>query len=207
MEQGKAGRGRIYSSITETIGDTPLVRPTGWQKEKGVKATLLAKLEFFNPIASVKDRIGVNMIAAMEAAEDRPGKIDAGGADFGQYRHCVGVRRGRAGYRLILVMPETMSIERRKMLCAARRGARTDAGAAGHEGRDCEGRGTGEDDPRRDHPAAVRKSGEPGNPSEDHCRGNLERHRRQVDIVISGVGTGGTITGVGQVLKPRRSPA
>jgi len=117
MQQGKPGRGRVYTSIVETIGDTPIVRFDRLAREKGVKANLLAKLEFFNPIASVKDRIGVNMIAVMEkAGRITPGKsvlIEPTSGNTGIALAFVAAARG---YRLILVMPESMSIERRKML-------------------------------------------------------------------------------------------
>ena len=111
------GRGRIYNSITETIGDTPLVRLDRLAKEKGVEAKLLAKLEFFNPLASVKDRIGVSMIDAME----RPGKLSpARGVMVEPTSGNTGIAlafvAAARGYKLILVMPESMSIERRKML-------------------------------------------------------------------------------------------
>ena len=104
------GRGRIYGSITETIGDTPLVRLDKLARERGVKANLLAKLEFFNPIASVKDRIGVSMIEAMEAAgKIAPGKsvlIEPTSGNTGIALAFVAAARG---YRLILVMPEGQS--------------------------------------------------------------------------------------------------
>ena len=111
-----AGRGRIYDSITETIGDTPLVKLNRIADERGVKATILAKLEFFNPIASVKDRIGVAMIEALEASGAiKPGAtlIEPTSGNTGIALAFVAAARG---YRLILVMPETMSVERRKML-------------------------------------------------------------------------------------------
>src|SRR3546814_1116030 len=76
-EHKKPGRGRIYSSITETIGDTPLVRLDKLAKDKGVKANLLAKLEFFNPIASVKDRIGVAMIESLERSEEHTSELQS----------------------------------------------------------------------------------------------------------------------------------
>src|ERR1700677_795987 len=110
------GRGHVYASITDTIGDTPLVRIDKIAKEKGVHAHLLAKLEFFNPISSVKDRIGVSMIEALEAE----GKIGpdaviieptSGNTGIGLAFMCAA-----RGYRLILTMPESVSIERRKML-------------------------------------------------------------------------------------------
>src|ERR671916_620152 len=110
------GRGRIYDSITETIGDTPIVRLNRIGKERGVEANLLAKLEFFNPIGSVKDRIGVSMVDAMEAA----GALKPGGTLIEPTSGNTGIAlafvAAARGYRLILVMPETMSLERRKML-------------------------------------------------------------------------------------------
>src|SRR6266481_5615113 len=112
----KPGRGRIFNSITETIGDTPLVRMARMPGTAGVKADLLFKLEFFNPIGSVKDRIGVSMIDAMERAGvlDRETVIvEPTSGNTGIALAFVAAARG---YRLILVMPETMSLERRKML-------------------------------------------------------------------------------------------
>src|SRR6202020_3337715 len=112
----KPGRGRVYESITDTIGDTPLVRIDRIGKEKGVVARLVAKLEFFNPIASVKDRIGVSMIDALE----RDGKIKPGATLIEPTSGNTGIAlafvAAARGYRLILTMPETMSVERRKML-------------------------------------------------------------------------------------------
>src|SRR5499433_1273861 len=111
------GRGRVFDSITETIGDTPLVRLNRLPQMKGVKANLLAKLEFFNPIGSVKDRIGVSMIAAMEAAgKATPGKTVFVEPTSGNTGIALAFVAAARGYRLILVMPESMSIERRKML-------------------------------------------------------------------------------------------
>src|SRR6478735_8448536 len=112
----KPGRGRIYGSITDTIGNTPLVRLNRLPKEYGVDAEILVKLEFFNPISSVKDRIGVSMIDAMEASGIiKPGAtlVEPTSGNTGIALAFVAAARG---YRLILVMPETMSIERRKML-------------------------------------------------------------------------------------------
>ena len=111
------GRGKIYASITDTIGDTPLVGMSRIAKEKGVVAHLLAKLEFFNPISSVKDRIGVAMIDALEAQ----GKISPGHGVLveptsGNTGIALAFVAAARGYRLILVMPDSMSIERRKML-------------------------------------------------------------------------------------------
>jgi cysteine synthase A len=115
-EVAKPGRGRVYSSIIETVGDTPIVRLDKLAAAEGVKANLLAKLEFFNPLASVKDRIGVAMIEALEAE----GKIGPGTTLIEPTSGNTGIAlafvAAARGYRLILVMPETMSIERRKLL-------------------------------------------------------------------------------------------
>lgn len=109
-------RGRIYDSIAETIGNTPLVRIPRITAEEGITADICLKLEFFNPIASVKDRIGVNMILALEAE----GKLKPGGtiveATSGNTGIGLAFMAAARGYRLILTMPESVSIERRKML-------------------------------------------------------------------------------------------
>src|SRR5215470_12354311 len=112
----RPGRGRIYASITETIGDTPIVRLNRLPQMRNIQAEILAKLEFFNPISSVKDRIGVSMIEAMEA-DGMIGPdsvlIEPTSGNTGIALAFVAAARG---YRLILVMPDSMSIERRKML-------------------------------------------------------------------------------------------
>ena len=113
----KPGRGRIYDSITQTIGDTPIVRLDRIAAENGVKANLLAKLEFFNPIASVKDRIGVALIESLEkSGRITPGKTVLIEPTSGNTGIALAFVAAARGYRLILVMPESMSIERRKML-------------------------------------------------------------------------------------------
>src|SRR4051794_34794690 len=109
-------RGRIYDSIAETIGNTPLVRIPHIAAEEGIKADICLKLEFFNPIASVKDRIGVSMILAMEeSGQLKPGgtivEPTSGNTGIGLAFVCAA-----RGYKLILTMPESVSIERRKML-------------------------------------------------------------------------------------------
>jgi cysteine synthase A len=200
----RPGRGRIYESITQTIGDTPLVRLDRLAREKGAKANLLAKLEFFNPIASVKDRIGVAMIDALE----KTGKITPGQSVLieptsGNTGIALAFVAAARGYRLILVMPESMSIERRKMLALLGAELVLTPAAQGMKG-------------------ALAKAAEllaetPGAiiPQQFENPANPEIHRAttaeeiwndtdgHVDYFVSGVGTGGTITGVGQVLKQR----
>src|SRR5918994_1194731 len=198
------GRGRVFSSITETIGDTPLVRLNRLPKERGVEADILAKLEFFNPIASVKDRIGVSMIDAMEAAGAiRPGTtlIEPTSGNTGIALAFVAAARG---YRLILVMPETMSMERRKMLAFLGAELVLTPGPQGMKGAVAKA-----EELRAEIPDAVipQQFRNPANP-EIHRRTTAEEvwndTHGEIDAFVAGVGTGGTITGVGQVLKPRR---
>ena len=193
------------TSITQTIGDTPIVRIDRIAREKGVHAHLLAKLEFFNPISSVKDRIGVAMIDALEAqGRIAPGRgvlVEPTSGNTGIALAFVAAARG---HKLILVMPESMSIERRKMLALLGAELVLTPAPLGMKG-------------------AIAKANEivaatPGAvmPQQFENPANPDIHRRTtaeeiwndtkggVDIVVSGVGTGGTITGVGQVLKPRK---
>ncbi|WP_298351827.1 cysteine synthase A [Rhodoblastus sp.] len=201
----KPGRGRIYNSLPETIGDTPLVRFDRLAAARGVKANLLAKLEFFNPIASVKDRIGVAMIDALEA-EGRiaPGKsvlIEPTSGNTGIALAFVAAARG---YKLILVMPDSMSIERRKMLALLGAELVLTPAAQGMKGAIAKAEEMVASTPGAVTPAQFAN---PANP-EIHRRTTAEEiwndTHGEVDIVISGVGTGGTITGVGQVLKARK---
>ena len=204
-EARQPGRGRIYDSITDTIGDTPLVRLDRIAAMKDVRAHLIAKLEFFNPIGSVKDRIGVAMIDALEAA----GKIDPAKTTLieptsGNTGIALAFVAAERGYRLILVMPETMSIERRKMLKLLGAELVLTEGAKGMKGAIARA-----DELVREIPDAVipQQFQNPANP-EIHRRTTAEEIWNdtggEIDAFISGVGTGGTITGVGQVLKPRR---
>ncbi len=198
------GRGRIYNSITDTIGDTPLVKLHRLPAERGVKATILAKLEFFNPISSVKDRIGVNMIDALEAS----GALKPGGTLIEPTSGNTGIAlafvAAARGYRLILVMPETMSLERRKMLALLGAELVLTPGPGGMRGAV-----TRAEELKNEIPGAIiaQQFENPHNP-EIHRKTTAEEiwndTNGQVDIVISGVGTGGTITGIGQVLKARK---
>jgi len=200
----KSGRGKVYESILDTIGDTPLVRLPRLSAELNPKATVLAKLEFFNPIASVKDRIGVAMIEALEqAGHIGPGTvlIEPTSGNTGIALAFVAAAKG---YRLILVMPESMSIERRKMLALLGAELVLTPAEKGMKGAIAQ--------------ALELKNSTPGavSPSQFDNLANPAIHRvttaeeiwadtaGAVDIVVAGVGTGGTITGVGQVLKARK---
>ncbi|MBN9589199.1 MAG: cysteine synthase A [Alphaproteobacteria bacterium 64-11] len=205
MQTGKPGRGRVYDSITETIGDTPLVRMHTMPKEAGVKADILLKLEFFNPIASVKDRIGVSMIEALEKQGIiTPGKSTLIEPTSGNTGIALAFVAAAKGYKLILVMPDSMSLERRKMLMLL--GARLELTEAA---KGMKGAIARAHELVAENPGAVipQQFENPANP-EIHRKTTAEEIWNdtdgKVDIVISGVGTGGTITGVGQVLKARK---
>jgi cysteine synthase A len=200
------GRGRIYNSITETIGDTPLVRLARLPQQAGVRADILLKLEFFNPIASVKDRIGVSMIEALERDKIiAPGKNTLVEPTSGNTGIALAFVAAAKGYRLILVMPDSMSIERRKMLALL--GAElvlTEASKGGMRGAIARAQEIIASTPGAIMPQQFEN---PANP-DIHRRTTAEEiwndTAGKVDVVISGVGTGGTITGVGQVLKARK---
>jgi cysteine synthase A len=200
----RAGRGKIYDSILDTIGDTPLIRLPRLSAELKPKGVVLAKLEFFNPLASVKDRIGVSMIEAMEAK----GLIKEGTTIVEPTSGNTGIAlafvAAAKGLKLILVMPESMSIERRKMLILL--GAQleltpAERGMAGAVAR------------ARELLGEIKGS---VMPQQFENQANPLIHRVStaeeiwndtdggVDAVVSGVGTGGTMTGVGQVLKARK---
>ena len=200
-----AGRGKVYDSITETIGDTPIVKLSRVAREKGVHAELLAKLEFFNPISSVKDRIGVAMIDSLEAqGKLTPGRgviVEPTSGNTGIALAFVAAARG---YKLMLVMPESMSIERRKMLALLGAELVLTPAPLGMKGAIAKANEIVASTPGAVIPQQFEN---PANP-EIHRRTTAEEiwndTKGEVDIFVSGVGTGGTITGVGQVLKARK---
>jgi len=201
----KPGRGRIYSSITDTIGDTPLVRLDKLAKEKGVVANILAKLEFFNPIASVKDRIGVAMIESLETqGKISPGKTVLIEPTSGNTGIALAFAAAAKGYRLILTMPETMSVERRKMLALLGAELVLTEGPKGMKGAIAKAEELAASLPDAVIPQQFEN---PANP-EIHRKTTAEEIWNDtdgnVDIFVAGIGTGGTITGVGQVLKSRK---
>jgi cysteine synthase A len=201
----KAGRGRIYNSITETIGDTPLVRLQRLPKTAGVKADILLKLEFFNPLASVKDRIGVAMIEALEAQGIiKPGISTIIEPTSGNTGIALAFVAAAKGYKLILVMPESMSLERRKMLMILGAQIELTEAAKGMKGAIARAHELVSQTPNAVIPQQFEN---PANP-DVHRRTTAEEIWNdtdgKVDIVIAGVGTGGTISGVGQTLKQKK---
>ncbi|MGE0046847.1 MAG: cysteine synthase A [Hyphomonadaceae bacterium] len=197
------GRGRIYEDITQTIGDTPLVRLKKLAKAHGVSGEILGKLEFFNPIASVKDRIGVAMIEELERQGRLSGDSVLVEPTSGNTGIALAFVAAQKGYRLILVMPETMSLERRKMLALFGAELVLTPGAEGMRGAVSRANEIVAQNPKAVMPQQFAN---PANP-EIHRKTTAEEiwndTNGALDYFIAGVGTGGTITGVGQVLKQR----
>ncbi len=200
----RTGRGRIYDSVLDLIGDTPLVRLPRLTEALRPKGVVLAKLEFFNPLASVKDRIGVAMIESLEAR----GVIREGTTIVEPTSGNTGIAlafvAAAKGYPLILVMPESMSVERRKMLALL--GAKLELTPAekGMKGAVARAQELLDSIPGAVMPQQFEN---PANPL-IHRVSTAEEIWNDtagaVDAVVSGVGTGGTITGVGRVLKARK---
>jgi cysteine synthase A len=194
---------RVYEDLTKTIGNTPLVKLN--RVTKGIDAIVVVKLESFNPLSSVKDRIGVSMVDAAErAGHIKPDTIilEPTSGNTGIALAFVAAARG---YKLVLVMPETMSIERRKLLKALGADLVLTPGSQGMKGAIATAEEMLAKDPRYYYiPQQFRN---PANP-EIHRKTTAEEIWRdtdgKVDIVVAGVGTGGTITGIAEVIKSRR---
>ena len=192
---------RIHDDVTQLVGNTPLVRLN--RLTEGAHATVAAKIEFSNPGASVKDRIGVSMI---EAAE-RSGQLKPGGtiveATSGNTGIALAMVGAAKGYKVLLAMPETMSKERRALLRAFGAELVLTPGSEGMKGAVAKAEELG----AADGAVLVRQFANEANP-EVHRRTTAEEiwadTDGQVDVVVAGIGTGGTITGVGQVLKERK---
>lgn len=199
-----APRGRVFDSLIETIGGTPLVRVKKLAARHGAVADILVKCEFFNPLSSVKDRIGRSMIEALE----KSGKLKPGGVIIEPTSGNTGIGLafvGAAkGYRVILTMPDSMSIERRKILRLLGAELHLTEAAKGVKGAIAKA-----EELQASIPGAIipQQFENPANP-DVHRKTTSEEiwadTKGKVDVVISGVGTGGTLTGVGEVLKKRK---
>jgi cysteine synthase len=194
---------RIYQDLTKTVGNTPLVRLN--RLTKGLEAEVLVKLESFNPLSSVKDRIGVSMIEAAEKAGHIKEDTIILEPTSGNTGIALAFVSAAKGYRLTLVMPETMSIERRKLLKALGADIVLTPGGQGMRGAVSTAEEMLARDPRYYYiPQQFRN---PSNP-EIHRKTTAEEIWRDtdgnVDILVAGVGTGGTITGIAEVIKSRK---
>lgn len=201
--EGNGFRGRIYDSIIDTIGGTPLVRLSRLASDAGVAAEILAKLEFFNPLGSVKDRIGIAMIEAME----RAGRIRAGTVivepTSGNTGIALAFTCAARGYRLILTMPESQSIERRKMMTFLGAEVELTPSRDGMRGAIRRAEALVESLPDAVMPQQFHN---PANPA-IHAETTAEEIWRdtggQLDALVSSVGTGGTLTGCAEALRAR----
>ncbi len=200
----RQGRGKVYDSVLDLVGDTPLIRLPRLSAELKPKAEVLAKLEFYNPLSSVKDRIGLSMIEAMEAQGIlREGStiVEPTSGNTGIALAFVGAAKG---YRVVLVMPESMSIERRKMLALLGAQLVLTPAEKGMRGAMARAQEIVAETPGAVMPQQFEN---PANPAVHRVSTAEEIWNDTggaVDVIVSGVGTGGTITGVGQVLKARK---
>jgi cysteine synthase A len=197
-------RGRIYGDITETIGATPLIRLSRLMEDAGSKSDIVAKCEFFNPLSSVKDRIGLAMIAAAEARGELGPNSTIIEPTSGNTGIALAFVCAAKGYKLILTMPESMSMERRKMLLLLGAKIELTSAAKGKRGAIEQA-----DEILKSTPNSImpQQFNNPANP-EIHRQTTAEEIWRdsdgKVDAIVSGVGTGGTFTGTGSVLKERK---
>jgi cysteine synthase A len=200
----REGRGKIFDSVLDLIGDTPLVRLPRLTAALKPKGEVVAKLEFFNPIASVKDRIGVAMVEYLEAK----GLLKPGGTIVEPTSGNTGIAlafvAAAKGYNLILVMPESMSLERRKMLLILGAKLELTPPERGMAGAVARAREIVEANPGAVMPQQFDNVANPLIHRVSTAEEIWNDTEGRVDAVVSGVGTGGTITGVGQVLKARK---
>ncbi len=200
----RKGRGKVFDSILDTMGDTPLVRLPRLSAELNPKGIVLAKLEFFNPLSSVKDRIGMAMIEALE----QTGKLKPGGTIIEPTSGNTGIALAFAGaakgYKVVLVMPESMSIERRKMLLLL--GARLELTPAekGMRGAVNRAQELAVEIPGAVIPQQFENAANPAVHRVSTAEEIWNDTNGAVDVVVSGVGTGGSISGIGEVLKARK---
>lgn len=194
---------KIAKSLTDLVGNTPLLELSNYEKSLDLKATILAKLEYFNPLSSVKDRIGLAMIEAGE----KSGKIKEGTVIIEPTSGNTGIGlafvAAARGYRLILTMPETMSVERRNLLTALGAELILTPGPGGMKGAIAKAKELGEEIQNSYIPQQFEN---PANPEIHRKTTAIEVWNDtdgKVDFFVAGVGTGGTITGVGEVLKEK----
>jgi cysteine synthase len=197
-------RGHIYDSVLETIGATPLVRLSKFASQTGVHADLVGKCEFFNPLASVKDRIGLAMIEAAEAE----GLVDADTTIIEPTSGNTGIALAfvcaAKGYRLVLTMPESMSVERRKMLKLLGAQLELTPAAEGMRGAIKKAEELAASTPKSFIPQQFQNRANPAVHRRTTAEEIWKDTQGKVDLLISGVGTGGTLTGVSEVIKPRK---
>ncbi|MCL2011819.1 MAG: cysteine synthase A [Cystobacterineae bacterium] len=192
---------RVANSLTELIGKTPLLRLNGYERKRKLKAILMGKLEYFNPAGSVKDRVALAMV---DEAEKR-GKLKAGSVIIEPTSGNTGIGlalvAAARGYRVILTMPETMSVERRKLLAAYGAELVLTEGAKGMKGAIAQAEALAAETPGAFIPGQFVNPANPQIHRETTGPEIWEDTGGQVDLFISGIGTGGTMSGVGEYLK------